>query len=95
MVVPYITFCLHLPLEFFLIRDFRIIWQLPNCKIVISVDVCGNVMQNFEMQPLNHFKQNWLNHKVTILRNFSLVSFQISLKFSDSEKLECGYVTFI
>ena len=27
-------------IEAFPIRDFRLIWQLPNCQIVIFVDAC-------------------------------------------------------
>ena len=36
----------------FPIRHFRLIWQLPNCKIIIF---CGIVKQNYEMQYLNNF----------------------------------------
>ena len=31
------------PIEFFPIRDFRLIWQLPDCKIIIFVNFCGDV----------------------------------------------------
>ena len=30
-------------IKIFPVRDFWQIWQLPNCKIVIFVDSCGNV----------------------------------------------------
>ena len=39
----------------------RLIWQVPNRKIVFFVDVCGYVKPNYEIQSLNQFKENMLN----------------------------------
>ena len=36
--------------ELFLIPDFKQIWQLPNCKIIIFVDVYEDLKQNYEIQ---------------------------------------------
>ena len=42
-------------LQFFLIRYFRQIWHLPNCKIIIFVDIYGDAKPNYEIQSLNYF----------------------------------------
>ena len=53
----------------FPIRYFRLIWQLPNCKIVIFVDVWVDVKQNYEIRSLYHFKKSLLL-TATALENF-------------------------
>ena len=47
-------------LEFFPTRDFRQVWQLPNCKIIMFVDVWRDVKPNYEIQSLYCFKYSWL-----------------------------------